>query len=217
MIRLAVVPEGLTETDFANGILSEHLRGRNICTTGILMGRGRAAKGGNVTVDGIAAEMARLYSDFDFVTSLVDYYGFRGKGTMTVEELEEEIASRTCQRFGSGCDSRKIRPYVQLHEFEGLLFSDVSAFTRVPDAPKNLLTSLREIRSRFRTPEDINDKRDTAPSRRICQLMPNYNKRFQGDFLAGLIGLDKIREECPRFNQWVASLESLRVQTDGPN
>ena len=51
-------------------------------------------------------------------------------------------------------------PYVQVHEFEGLLFSHVDAFEAVFDnAP---MRDLRSIRFAFKTPEDINDGKDTA-------------------------------------------------------
>ena len=95
---------------------------------------------------------------------------------MTVEELEENLTEETHQRISHSWDSRKVLPYVQRHEFEGLLFSDVSAFTTLPDAPTNLKASLSEIRSQFRTPEDINHNQNTAPSKRILKLMPRYRK-----------------------------------------
>lgn len=79
--------------------------------------------------------MARFYWDFDFVTSLVDFYGFRGKGDRTVEELEKHLTERTHMQVDHECDPRRVFPYVQRHEFEGLLFSDVSAFSKLPDVP----------------------------------------------------------------------------------
>ncbi len=81
-----------------------------ITTTPILPGRGRGARGGNVSVDSIAREMARLYWSFDIVTSLVDYYGFRGKGARTVEELEECLTEQTRHRISHSWDSRKVLP-----------------------------------------------------------------------------------------------------------
>ncbi len=211
MTRLAIVVEGKTEKEFIGRVLSRHLKGKGIKPTPILPGRGRGARGGNISVDSIAQEMARLYWHFDMVTSLVDYYGFRDKGTRTVEELEEYLKEKTRHRIPRRWDSRKIFPYVQQHEFEGLLFSDVSAFSTLPDAPTDLQASLHEIRSQFPTPEDINDHQNTAPSRRILRLMPRYRKVANGSVVAEKMGLDVIRAECPRFNIWVKKLESLRT------
>ena len=103
----------------------------------------------------------------------------------------------------------KAIPYVQRHEFEGLLFSDVSVFAGLVEAPDGSVEALQKIRSQFETPEDINDYKDTAPSKRIKKVIPRYDKRVNAPLLAVEIGLDKIRTECPRFNDWVTSLESL--------
>ena len=107
-------------------------------------------------------------------------------------------------------------PYVQQYEFEGLLFSDVSAFARVSDIEiaQESLDELRKTRSQFLTPEDINDSRDTAPSRRIKNVIPRYRKAKYGPLLAEEIGLETIRAECPRFNDWVARMESLASRLD---
>ena len=150
----------------------------------------------------LAMDMRHLRGRFDAVTSLVDFYGFKKKGSMTPDELVRAIQ----ERIGLD-DDRFVFPYVQLHEFEGLLFSDVSAFGRVlRGAP---VTELASIRSRFLTPEDINDDSATAPSKRIARLMPRYRKRLHGPRLADEIGLDTMRKECPRFARWLGRLESL--------
>ena len=99
--------------------------------------------------------------------------------------------------------------YVQRYEFEGLLFSDVSTFESLVDVPVASVKALHDIRTRFYTPEDINDNRDTAPSKRIEKVMPRYNKVVHGSLLAEATGLDTIRSECPRFTTWVERLESL--------
>lgn len=72
--------------------------------------------------------MVTLRQSFDAVTSLVDFYGFRGKGSRTVEELEELLARKIRQKIPG---PKAVIPYVQKHEFERLLFSDVTAFEDV--------------------------------------------------------------------------------------
>ena len=94
-------------------------------------------------------------------------------------------------------------PYVQKYEFEGLLFSDVTAFPVLVDAPPKSIDLLTNIRSGFATPEDINDDWATAPSRRIKGVIRRYSKRLHGPLVATEIGLEAIRAECPRFNDWV--------------
>lgn len=71
------------------------------------------------------------------------------------------------------------------------------------------LTRLDQIRQQSGTPEHINDNSTTAPSKRIKALIPKYNKVLHGLLVAGETGLDRIRNECPRFNGWLTRLESL--------
>ena len=125
------------------------------------------------------------------------------------------LIGRARQRVQGGgsvtIHERFVFPYVQMHEFEGLLFSDVGTFERViPGAP---IDDLRSIRAAFDRPEDINDDPNTVPSKRIRQLIPMYRKRLHGPGVAGEIGLDAIRSECPRFDGWLHRLEALGEDT----
>ena len=201
MIRVAISVEGGTEEDFVNEVLAARLRIDGVEPYPISLN-------GDVTVERLASDMAKLFWNFDFVTSLVDFYGFRGKGNATVEELEQLIYVSVARKIGRSFNEALIYPYVQKHEFEGLLFSDVNSFQNL-DVSDETLSNLLSISCQFTTPEDINDNTDTAPSKRIEHLIPEYDKRADGPLLALEIGLDKIRSECPRFNLWLARLENL--------
>ena len=91
-----------------------------------------------------------------------------------------------------------------MHEFEGLLFSDINAFDRITN--KSQLLKLKNIRHRFTTPEHINDKYETAPSRRILGQISDYSKILNGVEIAQRIGIDKMTNECIHFRQWIAKL-----------
>ena len=185
MIRLAIAVEGRTEGEFVTEVLADHLREMSVEPTRIFLN-------GNVTVERLASYMERLSWSFDFVTSLVDFYGFRDKGNASIEELEQRILATVVSRINRSFDESRIFPYVQLHEFEGLLFSDVNVF-RSFGISEETLNSLIGIRAQFRTPEDINDNVDTAPSKRLEGLLPEYDKVVFGPLVALEIGLDKIR------------------------
>lgn len=121
----------------------------------------------------LAEEMRDLWYSHDAVSSLVDFYGFKDKGSKAPDELIQTIR----EEIGP-CDDRFVVPYVQRHEFEGLLFSKVEAFGQVlADAP---VSDLDSIRSDFETPEHINDDRNTAPSKRIKRLIPGIEKPCTG-------------------------------------
>ena len=210
MIRLAISVEGRTEEEFCKGVLTSHLRLHGVEMQPIILGRGRegSASGGNVSIERLAAEMALLCHGFNAVTSLVDFYGFRGKKSNSVESLEV-LVGKEIERKGIDWNGKRILPYIQRHEFEGLLFSDVSAFSVLTDAPQNSVFKLGKIRSRFPTPEDINDNKNTTPSKRVMKIIPRYRKPLHGPWVAREIGLDAIRNECPRFHAWISSLEAL--------
>ena len=210
MIRLAIIVEGRTEEEFVKQVLMEYLRRRSVESQPILLGRARGRfGGGNVSVERLGRDMAYLLHSFDVVTSLVDYYGFRKKGDLTVEELGERVKQQVGMRYRHADPSKKVLPYIQRHEFESLLFSDVDVFSELIDVAPDSVETLRGVRAQFSTPEDIDDGRDTAPSKRIAGAIPTYNKNVDGPRLAMKTGLAAIREECPRFSHWLMTLESL--------
>ncbi len=148
--------------------------------------------------------MRRLQRSFDAVTSLVRFYGFSDKGDRTVETLEECLKQKI---YAHNPDGRRVFPYVQKHEFEGLLFSDTAAFGTILDIADRSVEILAAVRRQFATPEDINDDPNGAPSKRIKQAVSGYQKRLHGPQVAREAGLETT--ECPRFRAWLARLEGL--------
>ena len=205
MIRLAITVEGETEERFVKQLMADHLRSNGVEPIPVLPHH----RGGNISVDRLAAAMADLFWHFDFVTSLVDFYGFRRKGDLTPEGLEANIDQAVYKRINRCVNESTVFSYVQRHEFESLLYSDTNVFAMLYYAPHEAVTILQEIRNQFHTPEDINDNPETAPSKRIRGVIPRYDKRNDGPDLAMGIGLNVIRTQCQRFNAWVTRLESL--------
>ncbi len=208
MIRLAIVVEGYTERQFVRRILVSHLLPHGVLTMPMLIGR-REHPGGNVTVERLVEDLAQLSYDFDAVTTLVDFYGFRQRPTDDVRELEQLIDDAYASSPHRQLRSDRVFAYVQRHEFEALLFSDVRAFARAAVASSDAERELAAVRDQFASPEDINDRSDTAPSKRIASAIPDYDKVLGGALAAEAIGLDAMRRECPRFADWMNRLESL--------
>ncbi|MBL8251675.1 MAG: DUF4276 family protein, partial [Candidatus Competibacter sp.] len=71
------------------------------------------------------------------------------------------------------------------------------------------ISEFANIRAKFPTPEDINERRDQSPSKRIEALFPTYRKRVHGPIAIKRIGLDRVRAECPHFNAWIKYLETF--------
>lgn len=203
MIRLAISAEGATEVEFVKRVLSVHLLYVGVESTPIPLR-------GNISMPRLSQRMSQLYHDFDAVTSLVDFYGFKGKGSLTPRELEQRLLSNIQSEIHRNWDARRVIPYIQVHEFEALLFSDTTAFPAiVTTLSPELLAELTAIRQQFPTPEHINDNPNTSPSHRITDIIPRYNKVVAGPLIAQEIGLPKIRQQCPRFNAWLTRLENL--------
>ena len=99
---------------------------------------------------------------------------------------------------------------VQMYEFEGLLFSDTQALA-IGLNKGNLASQFNTIRSQFDTPEDINNSKETAPSKRILKHFPEYDKPVHGSLAAIEIGLEIIRNECPLFDGWLKEIEKLQI------
>ena len=152
-----------------------------------------------------------FWRPYHFVSSLVDFYGFRDKGDRTVCQLENAVFAEVDRLIRRSWDQRIVFPYIQRHEFEGLLFSDVDSYStlEIAGVDESCIRRLRRIRNQFGTPEDINDNVATAPSKRIESLIPGYIKRLHGPLVASATGLERIRGECPRFDGWVRRLETL--------
>lgn len=70
---------------------------------------------------------------------------------------------------------RRLVPYVQMHEFEALLYSEPQKIVDEFSAA-GLLQEIEEIVDTCGGAEAINDGYETCPSRRLSTLFPTYNK-----------------------------------------
>ena len=205
VICLAIAVEGLTEEEFVKKMMRSHLAQYHVCPRPFSLE-------GSVSRKKLVGEMLKLslLPGVDAVTSLVDFYGFSRKSKPSCEQLEEEVDRRIQDELKRKKSKKHVFPYIQRHEFEGLLFSDTTAFkSLIGPPPPDAVAQLTKMRAAFDTPEDINDGKNTAPSKRIQRVVPRYNKVKDGTLLVRKIGLETIREACPRFGAWVTKMESL--------
>lgn len=123
---------------------------------------------------------------------------------LTVEAALREDVGREVD----GDAAVRFLPYVQMHEFEALLFARPSA---IAEAMRNAskATDLDAIRAAFANPEEINDSANTAPSKRIESLFPSYQKPFHGVVAAQRITIEVMLGACPHFRDWVATLAAI--------
>ena len=110
--------------------------------------------------------------------------------------------------FATNIGHVRFRPHLVLHEFEAWVFSDPAAASWIFDEP-HVAPALQAIRDSVASPEDIDEGITTAPSKRILDKYPGYQKTFHGPLAVQAIGLDRVRTRCPHFADWLSWLESL--------
>lgn len=229
MARLLIHVEGQTEEDFVNDVLRNYLVGQGYHSVDArLVGnaRLRERRGGIRPWPPVKRDITNhLREDQGCIaTTMVDYYALpqsgagawpgraQSKGLKTIEQkalcVQTAVRDDLVAEMGNRFDSDRFVPFVVMHEFEGLLFSDCVAFSH-GIGRSDLEPRFRMIREQFATPEEINDSPGTAPSKRIEALVPGYEKPLLGVLAVLEIGLPAIRKECPLFNGWLKKLESL--------
>ena len=225
MARLLIHVEGQTEEDFVNEVLHEYLRAKGFeSVSARIVGnaRVRQGRGGIKPWPSVKKDIvAHLKEDATCIaTTMVDFYALprganggwpgrdaaQGSAIEKAAHVESAISADIALEMGDRFNARRFVPYVVMHEFEALLFSDCVAFSQGIGRP-HLAQQLQAVRNGFESPEEIDDSPVTAPSKRIELLVPGYEKPLLGVLGILSIGLDQIRSECPCFDGWLTKLE----------
>lgn len=228
MTRLIVHVEGQTEELFVNETLAPHLykKGFTLISARLIgNARLRANRGGIKGWDSVKRDIQRhLEQDRGcYVTTMVDYYALPQSGQKAwpgrheatdlphdfkAQHIENLLQQKVIALCNSHTAINRFIPYIALHEFEALLFSDCHAFASSLNCFE-VESQLYTIRNSFQTPEHINDSPETAPSKRIEEIFPRYEKLLFGNIAALEIGIDSMRAQCPHFSDWLTRLESV--------
>lgn len=225
--RLNMIVEGQTEETFVRDLLLESLARRGVyvqvrCVE-TRRKHGRAYRGGITTYAKARRDMQRwlLEDKTAYLTTMFDLYklptefpGF--DHAMNLKDPYQKVQHLESSLAADIANPRFI-PYIQLHEFEGLLFSDVQTLDTILAVhhSRSHLTNLQQIRAQFKFPEEIDDGETTAPSKRLQRLYTSYDKVLFGPLIAQRIGLDRLRQECPHFHEWMTKLEALSERPHG--
>lgn len=207
--------EGQTEESFINNILYPYFLNSGIVVIPIICATKRTAarkyKGGVQEYGKIKNELTKLCKSHKhaYVTTMFDYYGMP-TDTPGIDCQEADLRKRI--RIMEAAVNADIGEgncifHYNLHEFEALLFSHPASFSLITD--EETVRKLQEIRDAYETPEHINNSVDTAPSKRIESLIPNYAKVKNGALLSQDIGIDAMLAACPHFREWVETIVQL--------
>ena len=228
MTRLLVHVEGQTEENFVNEVLAQHLY--NVGYTSVsarLMGnaRQRHRRGGVKGWQSAKRDIIRhLREDRNLIAAtMVDFYGMPSSGSRAWPSRAEASLAQYPHKaatveggmlldivgeMGGGFNPDRFIPFVVMHEFEAILFSDCRALANALSKP-NLKTVFQTVLNQFGSPEEINDNVVSSPSARIIEVVPNYQKVQNGVSAARRIGLDAIMRMCPHFAEWVGRLAGV--------
>jgi hypothetical protein len=218
--RVYVVVEGQTERAFVATVLAPVLLIRNVYLTAIRLGP-PGHKGGRTSYARVKRDVCvQLKQDpRAYCSTMIDLYGL-GPGfpgtpppdhlanMAKVQHIESAFKRDICEEITGFRPDVRFIPYLQLHEYEGLLFSDPRAFAKGINQP-NLVGRFQAVRDEFDSPEDINNNPQTAPSKRVIALYPAYQKVIEGTQAAGAVGIPAMKEQCHHFREWIETLERL--------
>jgi hypothetical protein len=214
--RVNILVEGQTEESFVRELLVPHLANFQVWLTPRIVETRKGFKGGAVSY-GKLSRQVRQWCQHDSsaqVTTLFDVYGlpsdFPGVAQWSHALPSQAQAITLEANLAADVGQPNLIPYLQLHEYEALLFSDLSAF-KYASVPEKAIAGWQAELVQFASPEEVNNSPLTAPSKRLIARWPAYAKSKPqfGVLLAIQIGLPTIRAACPRFNSWLSFLEDL--------
>jgi hypothetical protein len=218
MEKVLVLVEGQTEETFLRDALTPYLSRKGIYLVATLAKTKREKagpdfKGGIVSYRKVRNDILKLLGDTSatLVTTMIDFYGlptdFPGHKNLPSGSCYKRVAHLE-DAFQKDINDPKFLPYFAVHEFEAMLFVAPEYIARL--FPGLLLENeLLEIKASFNSPEEIDEGPNTAPSKRLLSLVPEYRKPLHGPLATLEIGIDRIRIECRHFNSWITKLESL--------
>lgn len=213
MKRLYIVVEGQTEQEFVKSVIAPYLCRLGIYSsvTPVLIRTSRSGRGGMVNYQHLHNTVKILLSssqnDF-FVTTFIDF--FRLPITMPKYDECMKLAGKgQCvkaleQAIDESVQDLRFFSYIQVHEFEALLFSSNNGFEYYYS--EDLAQKTSDIILSYVNPEEINSSPEGAPSKRLLAIKPDYNKVLEGNLIAMEIGIDTMLEKCPKFAKWVEKM-----------
>ncbi len=225
MIRLNIIVEGQTEEAFVGRVLMGPLAlaGVGVSVRCVETSRDKKRhkifRGGLLDYNRAKRDLLRWMKEDQkqdaWFTTMFDLYALPDDFPGRIEAkrpptaLERVISLE--EAFSTDFAHPRFIPYIQLHEFEALLFADPAKLDWAFIEHEEAIAKLVEAAASFKSPEDIDDGQTTAPSKRIIQAIPEYaaRKTSAGPLVAEKIGLPILRAKCLHFDAWLKKIEAL--------
>lgn len=232
-LRLHLLAEGVAEENFANDVIKPHLHHFQIETTvqriaSKTVKKGAHKKGGITDYRKVRKHLLYLMREQSgpncYFTTMFDIYhmprespkafpgydlalnkllqqDFTGAINILTEQIKSDIQSHLSQAV-------YFVPYFQLHEFEALIFANLSCLSEEYELSTEKLRILEQALDDARgNPEHVNHEK--GPAERIQEQVNRFNKSIMGPMIVQSIGLPELRAKCANFNAWISQLENL--------
>ncbi len=222
MREIIIITEGPTEQEFISKILIPFFTEKGIYRVyPKTIKTSKDHYGGLLKYNKLKNDLGRHLSTKhgSIITTLIDYFHLPESmpnyaTCQSKRTIDEKI---DCLITGLASDIEEINeniflPYIQKHEFEALLFSNISWGSAILN--EKGCKRLSDIVEKYANPEDINEGNDTSPSNRLLKIFKDcsgerYNKVIFGELIASEIGINTIIKQCPRFSKWINTLVAL--------
>ena len=220
-IDVIAIVEGKTEQVFIESILAPYIGRKNIGMRATQVTK-PGQKGGDVHFSRAKRDLGlHLKQRPDtYVTTFIDYYGTKewpGLELVSPQAIPSQIAktineatkAQVVSLFADQQAERRFIPFVAVHEFGALLFSDAGILAKKLGIDESKVTT---VISDCGSPEAINNDPMTAPSKLLDAWSVNkkFLKTTMGVTIAREIGIKKIRNECPLFDEWLKTFEEIQ-------
>lgn len=225
-VILNILCEGQTEERFAKEVLKPYLKDRGIIVKyrQLITNKKKSIHGGMLSYIQAKNDLlmwmkqncnqsnARCYytTMFDFYALPCDFPGYEKSKSVADTHQRLRIIE---EAFAEDIGKESFIPYIQLHEFEALVFCGLDKLqSEYPDCKKGIKL-LKDILERYNNdPEAIDNSPHTAPSKRIIKALQgkyNYNKSQSGAAVTKNVGIETLRTKCRHFDQWISKIEKV--------
>jgi hypothetical protein len=218
--RLIFIVEGETEKDFVKEILHPYFFSKNIFDINTF--KIKYSGGGLSNYSHLKSDIIKsIYQPNTVVTTLIDFYGlpkdfpkFKEIQNLptSVEKVDflEKSIKQDLEQFQKQKFDNFV-PYIQLHEFEALVFTSLESIYNNFESNKVNKAEIDKIFREFNNPEEINGNPNTAPSKRLLRNISGYNKIVDGVMIIKNAGLKSVRQRCKRFANWLDTINAKLI------
>lgn len=221
---LYVLCEGETEGLFVKQVLKPYLKDKGIIVKYHLLvnSQKKGTSGGIHSYQQVRRDLLLTVrqakageSEKIFFTTMIDFYALPGsfprwQEIMAMEDRYKRVSEME-KAFAADVQIEDFIPYIQLHEFEALVFCGLEhLLIDYPNCQREVADLKKVLATYNDNPELINTTPDGAPGKRLAKTIGkkyNYNKPKTGALVADKVSIEALRGKCRHFDEWLKLLE----------